>query len=112
MPAHRVLKDIDQARGMNVLTLTATTTLTAAQLLTYGVINIASYATTLPAASAGLAGRTVRLYNSSTAANVTCSEGFGANTTSSDVYSLAQGEFLDIYCDERGADWYSSNAAS
>jgi len=112
MSIHNVMSEIDAARAKALKKLTATTTLTIAELLANDVIDIAAQATTLPAASAAVAGRTVRIINSSTAANLTCTEGFGAGTTNTDVLAIANGAFADIYCDPSGADWYYGGGAA
>lgn len=104
MGAHNAMDVLRRALN-SPLVLAANTSLTVAQCLENGSIVInGAYAATLPAADAGLDG-CLLLLAAQGAATVVVAAGFGGAGSGSDTCTLADGEFLLVWCD--GSAWYA-----
>ena len=99
----------EEAQGRKATIFTAATTMTLAQLQSFGVFiinNASGVAITVPAASAEMAGM-VRLFTNKGAGNstVVVAAGFGGAGSGTDTDTLARGDMAILYCD--GSSWYS-----
>lgn len=103
MSAHKVSSEIRAARKFRTKVLTAATTLTVKDMLTYDVIEGGNYAATLPAACAGLKGASCMFICNAASLTVV---GIAADGTSTNT--LGEGDMCIVYCN--GTYWYSLNA--
>ena len=104
MSTHNVRNELRASRAGKVLTLTATTTLTVAQLISYDVINLAGQALTLPTAAAALEGQALFIVDSTGSGTVT---GMAGGT---EYITMADGDLALVMC--VNAQWNSAHHTS
>lgn len=101
--------------GRATLAVTATATLTNAQLAVNPIINAnhasVAIALTLPAAGAGNAGKEAYIgMGGAAAVTVICTAGFGGGGSGKDTVTLAQGDMCHVISD--GTNWYVTNVTT
>jgi hypothetical protein len=106
--AHDLL-EAERKAAENELILTATATLTAAQIHDYKIIAgthaSVAIALTLPAAASHMAGlQRIIVDGGAAAVTVVVAAGYGGAGSGSDTATLAQGEAVVVVCD--GSYWY------
>jgi hypothetical protein len=99
MSAHKIKSDLKAARKSRTKNLTAATTLTVKDLLTYDVIRVGNYAATLPTPCAALEGVETRFIATAAATVV------GVAASKAEAVTLAEGDLCITYCN--GTYFYS-----
>jgi len=111
MSGHNVLHELELANSNNLVTYTATpsATLTAAQVRVGAIVGThasVAIAFTLPVAGAVVKGVSLKVCCGGAAAvTVVVTAGYGGVGAGGDTITLAQGEFVTVFCD--GTNWYA-----
>lgn len=101
----------EQLANQAKLAVTATATLTYAQLGAYkSFIASDAVAITLPAASAALNGLVRRICAGGASATVVVAAGFAGNSGSSDVVTLGIGDYAEVFCN--GTYWFVNSVTT